>query len=124
MANFAQLDENNVVINVAVVADADTSIDGVEVESVGAEFMHKLVGGRWVQTSYNHRIRKNYASIGYTYDETRDAFIPPKPYPSWVLIEETCRWEAPKPHNKDGKTYSWDEALGDWVEVTYVAEIP
>jgi hypothetical protein len=124
MANFAQLDENNFVINVAVVADEDTSVDGVEQEAVGAAFMHNLVGGNWIQTSYNGRIRKNFASFGYTYDPVRDAFIPPKPYPSWILIEETCRWEAPKPHNKDGRTYSWDEQYGDWYVVTTIAEVP
>jgi len=124
MAHFAQLDENNVVTNVVVVADSDTSIDGVEREEVGVAFLTGILQGRWAQTSYNGRIRKNYAGIGYTYDETRDAFIPPKPYPSWILIEETCLWEAPKPHNKDGKTYSWDEDLADWVEVTTIAEMP
>ena len=71
----------------------------------------------WVQTSYNGNIRKNYAGIGYTYDAGRDAFIAPKPFPSWVLNEDNCIWEAPTPKPNDGKFYSWDEATTSWVEV-------
>ena len=71
--------------------------------------------GTWVQTSYNGNFRKNYAGIGYTYDETRDAFYTPQPYPSWTLNETTCQWEAPTPYPDDGY-YSWDEDTLSWVE--------
>lgn len=81
----------------------------------------------WVQTSYNTRggvhllggtpLRKNYAGVGYTYDSVRDAFIPPKPYASWVLNEETCLWDAPTPYPTDGKTYNWDENTQQWAEI-------
>lgn len=84
--------------------------------------------GEWIQTSYNTRggehtqggtpLRKNYAGIGFTYDRTRDAFIPPPPFPSWTLNDETCLWDAPVAYPQDGKVYSWDEATTAWVEVT------
>jgi len=83
--------------------------------------------GEWIQTSYNTQggvhllggtpLRKNYAGIGYTYDRTRDAFIPPQPFPSWTLNETTCLWDAPTPYPADGKVYKWDEATTSWVEV-------
>ena len=86
--------------------------------------------GEWVQTSYNTHggvhsnggtpLRKNYAGIGFTYDKERDAFIPPKPFPSWVLNEDTCLWDAPIPYPQDGKHYRWDEAALNWVEVEVV----
>ena len=86
--------------------------------------------GEWIQTSYNTRggvhtlggtpLRKNYAGIGYTYDRVRDAFIPPQPYASWTLNEDTCRWDAPVAYPDDGKQYTWDEATTNWVEVTNV----
>ena len=72
----------------------------------------------WVQTSYNANFRKNYAGLGYTYDKIRDAFIPPKPFPSWVLDEETCNWDSPVPMPMDGKMYTWNEETTNWVEVT------
>ena len=72
----------------------------------------------WVQTSYNANIRKNYAGIGYTYDEDRDAFIPPQPYNSWTLNEDTCQWEAPSAYPDDGKRYNWNEETTSWKEVT------
>jgi hypothetical protein len=84
--------------------------------------------GEWIQTSYNTHggvhanggtpLRKNYAGIGFTYDRTRDAFIPPQPFPSWVMDEDTCLWNAPTAYPEDGKTYSWNEATTTWVEVT------
>jgi hypothetical protein len=87
-----------------------------------------LFGTGWVQTSYNTQggvhtqggtpLRKNYAGIGYTYDEGRDAFIPPKPFNSWILNEDTCLWDAPTSMPTDGKTYNWDEDTTSWVEVT------
>jgi len=74
------------------------------------------LGGTWVQTSYNARIRKNYAGINYTYDPIRDAFIAPKPYESWLLDEETCQWKAPVEMPTDDKMYVWDETSVNWVE--------
>lgn len=118
MAHFAQLDENNVVMQVIVVGNKDTSdANGVEKEHIGAAFCEKLLGGTWKQTSYNGNMRKNYAGIGYTYDADRDAFLPPKPYNSWVLVEETCQWQAPVAMPNDGKMYSWNEETVSWVEV-------
>lgn len=117
MAHFAELDENNVVKRVIVVANKDTAdADGNEKESIGVAFCQKLLGGNWVQTSYNGSIRKNYAGIGYTYDTALDVFVPPKPFPSWVLNSDTAQWEAPVPMPTDGKKYSWDEASQLWVE--------
>lgn len=86
-----------------------------------AEFFDTFVDdtpGEWIQTSYSGSIRKNYAGIGYTYDKTRDAFIPPKPYPSWTLVEDTCQWKAPSAMPDDGKRYEWDEDTTSWKEVT------
>ena len=128
MAHFAKLDENNVVIFVTVGAEHD---DGKEDE------LFQRTGDVYKQTSYNTRggvyytpntnepdpdqskaFRKNYAGLGYTYDATRDAFIPPQPYPSWVLNETSCLWDAPVAYPTDGKRYSWDEATTSWVEIT------
>lgn len=119
MAHFAQLDENNVVIQVIVVHNNDCQINGIETEEAGIVFCKTLFGPttQWRQTSYNGNIRKNYAGIGFTYDPDRDAFIPPKPFESWVLNEETCRWEAPVPRPNDGQFYLWDEASGAWVRL-------
>ena len=117
MAHFAQLDENNVVTQVIVVHNNDCQINGVESEEAGVVFCKQLFGTetRWKQTSYNGNMRKNYAGIGYTYDEQRDAFIPPKPYASWVLDEDKCQWKAPVDMPTDGQMYSWDEATTSWV---------
>ena len=118
MAHFAEIDENNVVTRVIVVANKDTAdANGNEVESIGVAFCQKLLGGNWKQTSYHGNIRKNYAGIGYTYQADIDAFVPPQPYPSWVLNPDTAQWEAPVPMPTDGKMYSWDEATQSWVEV-------
>ena len=121
MAHFAQLDTNNVVTQVIVVSNADTSTaQGEEKESIGIAFCERLLGGTWVKTSYNAKIRKNYAGIGYTYDKDRDAFIPPKPYASWVLNETTCLWNAPMPYPTDlgtpdtPKMYTWNEETRTW----------
>jgi hypothetical protein len=119
MAHFAQLDTNNVVTQVIVVSNADTSTDqGDEKESIGIAFCERLLGGTWIKTSYNGNIRKNYAGIGYMYDKDRDAFIAPKPFNSWVLDETTCRWNAPVAMPTDDKIYTWDENTISWVEVT------
>ena len=118
MAHFAQLDDSNQVIQVIVVNNSDTlDGNGQESEAVGIVFCQSLFGAdtRWAQTSYNSSIRKNYAGIGFTYDAGRDAFIPPQPYPSWVLNEATCQWEAPVPYPEDGLLYRWDEYARDWV---------
>ena len=118
MAHFAQLNDENLVTQVIVVANEDTADqNGVENEAIGIEFCTNLLGGRWVQTSYNANIRKNYAGIGYKYDATLDAFIPPQPFESWTLNEETAQWESPTPYPDDGKRYSWDEATTSWVEI-------
>ena len=96
MAHFAQLNAENLVTQVIVVANLDTADqDGVENEAIGIEFCTNLLGGKWVQTSYNARIRKNYAGVGYKYDATLNAFIPPQPFASWTLNNETAQWEEP-----------------------------
>ena len=116
MAHFCELDNNDVVLRVIVVSNADTSTpDGTEVESIGIAFCQRLFGGNWKQTSYNNNMRVRYAGIGYTYDETLDAFIPPKPYPSWTLDNSTADWVAPVPYPTDGKVYSWNEADQSWT---------
>jgi len=118
MAHFAQLDTNNVVTQVIVVSNEDTSTaQGDEKESIGIAFCERLLGGTWVKTSYNGNIRKNYAGIGYTYDKDRDAFIPPKPFNSWVLNESTCLWDAPVAMPNDGDMYSWDESTTSWKKM-------
>ena len=118
MAHFAQLDENNLVTQVIVVNNNDClDSNGQESEQTGITFCQSLLGGNWKQTSYNGNIRKNYAGIGYTYDYQRDAFIPQKPYASWILNEQTCQWNAPVSYPTDGKFYSWDEATQSWIEV-------
>jgi len=115
MAHFCKIDENNIVKQVIVVSN-----DIATTEEKGIEFLKNLYGQtfNWVQTSYNANIRKNYAGIGYTYDESRDAFIQPKPFPSWTLNEDTCRWEAPIAYPNDGKIYEWNEETTSWEEVT------
>ena len=125
MAHFCELDSNNVVKQVIVVSNADTSTaQGEEKESLGIAFCERLLGGTWVKTSYNATIRKNYAGIGYTYDKDRDAFIPPKPYASWVLNETTCLWNAPVAMPSDAgqgdppKMYTWNEETIGWDLVT------
>jgi len=111
MAHFAKLGVGNKVLKVSVVSnDIATS------EQAGVEFLQNLYKDRavWKQTSYNANIRKNFAGIGYKYDQTRDAFIAPKPFNSWILDEETCQWEAPivKPNNN--KIYNWNEETQQW----------
>ena len=119
MAHFAELDNNNIVLRVIVVDNRDTAdANGIEDESIGIAFCRKLFGGTWRQTSYNGNLRKNYAGIGYTFDAARDAFIPPKPYNSWVLDESTCQWQAPTPMPMDGQMYSWNEDTVSWVVIT------
>lgn len=119
MAHFASLDLNNVVIRVAVVNNAEcVDSEGVEREGIGATFLMRLHGGTWKQCSYNGSIRKNFPGVGFTYDATRDAFIPPKPFDSWVLDESTCQWEAPvamPTFDPATQTISWDEDNLQWL---------
>jgi hypothetical protein len=107
MAHFAQLDDNNIVLQIMVVSD--------EHEANGEQWCHEFAGGRWKQTSYNKTIRKNFASVGYTYDEQLDAFIPPKPYPSWVFEEYTCTWQSPIKQPDSEYRYRWSELLSTWI---------
>ena len=116
MAHFAQLNEQSMVTQVIVVVNEELLENGIESEAKGIAFCESLLGGNWKQTSYNGNIRKNYAGMGYTYDSGRDAFIPPKPYPSWTMSEETCLWSAPTPMPTDDKRYVWNESTLAWVE--------
>ena len=115
MAHFAKLGVGNIVERVEVVSN-DVATD----EQTGVDFLNNLYGTRdtWKQTSYNNNIRKNFAGVGYTYDQTRDAFIPPKPFNSWVLNETTCRWEAPVVYPDDGQAYKWNETDQQWDLIT------
>ena len=117
MAHFAKLDENNIVLEVLVVNN--DALDASNEEASGIAFLTEWSGGysNWKQTSYNGTFRKNYCGAGWFYDSIRDAFIPPKPYGSWVLDEETCRWEAPVAYPTDGKRYTWNEETLSWIEV-------
>ena len=126
MAHFAQLDENNIVTQVIVVSNEDTSdVNGNEVEEIGVAFCKKLLGAdtNWKQTSYNNNFRVRYAGISYTYNEELDAFVPPIPFASWVLNEETADWESPvgpAPALTEAEVearsfYRWDEEGGEWV---------
>ena len=118
MAHFAKLDENNVVLDVNVV-DNNTvnNLPFPESEPVGVLFLTSWSGGytNWKQTSYNGSFRVNYAGIGFTYDPVLDAFIAPKPFPSWLLNTNTCQWQSPAPYPNDGNLYIWDEATQSWV---------
>ena len=126
MAHFAELIDG-IVARVIVVSNADTASNGVEDGAIGAAFCHNLLGGEWLQTSYNTsggvhnrggiQLRFNYAGIGYTYDTVRDAFIEPKAFASWVLDEATCRWGAPVAMPSAGGPWRWDEDTESWVAV-------
>ena len=115
MASFAKIGMNNKVIEVLKLNnDVILDANGVESEAIGIDFLTKLTGWAiWKQTSYLGNIRKNYAGIGYIYDEDRDAFILPKPFDSWILNEETCQWEPPVPQ-PDNKRSSWNEETKQW----------
>jgi len=128
MAYFAKLNSNNIVENVISINNSViTDANGIEQEQLGVDFINKLYNTRdiWKKTSYNtlagkHNLsgtpfRKNYAGIGYTYDQQRDAFIPPKPYNSWRLNETTCNWEAPIAYPNDGQLYTWNEETQSWT---------
>jgi hypothetical protein len=122
MAHYAFLDKNNIVTEVI------TGKDETDLTHDWEQFYGEFRGQVCKRTSYNTHsgihanggtpLRKNYAGIGYTFDALRDAFIPPQPYPSWTLVEETCQWTAPVFYPTDGKQYSWDETTTNWIEVT------
>ena len=130
MASFAKINSNNIVETVvSVVNEVIKDSNGIEQESIGIDFLTKLTGWAiWKKTSYNTHggvhssggtpLRKNHAGIGYTYDENRDAFIPPKPYTSWVLNESTCLWQAPvtmpATELEENQYYSWNEDIINW----------
>ena len=126
MAHFCRLDENNIVTQVIVVANEDTTdTNGVEVEEIGVAFCKKLLGAEtnWKQTSYNNNFRVRYAGIGYSYNAELNAFIAPKPFESWVLVEETADWESPvgpapaltEAQVESRSFYKWDEENLAWV---------
>ena len=118
MAHFAELDNDNTVLRVIV---------GVDYPHDGETIYQQVTGRVWKRTSYNTHagqhllggtpFRKNYAGIGYIYDAQRDAFIPPRPFPSWILNEDSCQWQAPVAMNSDGKNYQWDEISLVWIEI-------
>ena len=118
MAHFAQLDDNNIVTQVIVVANDELLLDGIESEVKGILFCKSLFGEdtKWKQTSYNGTIRKNYAGIGYTYDAANDYFFAPQPYPSWTLDADAI-WQPPVAMPTDGKMYTWNETTLSWDEV-------
>jgi len=120
VAHFAQT-ENNIVTRVIVVDNKDiTNEQGVEVEQIGIDFCSNLLGGTWKQTSYNGKFRKNYAGIGFIYDEVRDAFIAPKPYNSWLLDETTCQWKPPVDYPNNENKYIWNEETISWNAVEII----
>jgi hypothetical protein len=108
MSHWAEVDENNIVIRVTVGNNNDPNGDE------GYQWLVENLGGTWIKTSYNANIRKNYAGIGFTYDETLDAFIPPKPYDSWILNEDTCLWDPPVSRPNDDQSYIWNEEDSVW----------
>ena len=114
MAHFAKLGVGNIIETVHVVSN-----DIATTEQAGVDFLNNLYSSRdvWKQTSYNGTIRKNFAAVGYTYDESKDAFIAPKPYASWVLDDDTCLWEAPVAYPDDGEQYKWNEDTTSWDAV-------
>jgi hypothetical protein len=110
MAHYAFLNNDNIVTEVIVGKDETELIEGLDPETYYGNFRGQVCK----RTSYNNNIRKNYAGIGFSYDAQLDAFIPPKPFDSWLLDEETCQWEAPVPYPTDGFTYKWNESETDW----------
>jgi hypothetical protein len=119
MAHFAKLNKYNIVTDLVVVNNEELLDNGVESEEKGVVFLTLWSGGyyKWRQTSYSGSFRKNYAGIGYTYDEARDAFIPPKPFSSWILDEITCQWQAPVPLPDNSVPYSWNEETLNWIKL-------
>jgi hypothetical protein len=111
MAHWAEIDSENKVVQVVIGDNNDPAGDE------GYQWIIDNLGGTWIKTSYNNKIRKNFAGIGYFYDEQRDAFIAPKLYDSWILDEKTCVWESPTPRPVDDKQYQWDESTISWIEL-------
>ena len=138
MANFAKLNENNVVLHVEHVDNINIlDSNGVEQEDIGIEYLKKIhgwplwkktsrntLGGKYLAGDQSKSFRKNCAGIGFIYDVNKDAFIPPKPFNSWVVNEETCLWKAPIPVPKDGKTYNWDEETLSWIQEVFPGATP
>jgi hypothetical protein len=126
MAHFAKLDADNKVIHVSVVDNSVIRDDhGNENEQLGIEYLTNIHGySKWKQTSYHGTFRKNYAGIGFTYDENRDAFVPPNPYKDWILNEETCNWHPPIPMPSDTSvTWVWDHDTHEWKDaLDYIIE--
>lgn len=114
MAHWAEINENNLVIRVLVTDNNDSNHDE------GYKWLLDNLGGTWIKTSYNGNIRKNFAGVGFIFDVDRDAFIPPKPFDSWVLDESTCTWKAPVELPNDGQRYQWNESTLSW-EVAEIA---
>jgi hypothetical protein len=112
MAHWAEIDKNKTVLRVLVGDNNDPEGDE------GYKWLIDNLGGTWIKTSYNGSIRKNFAGIGYIYDEERDAFYTPQPFPSWTLDEDTCIWQSPTPYPVDNKLYMWVEENLNWQEVT------
>lgn len=110
MSHWAELDENNIVVQVTVGDNNDPNGDE------GYQWLIDNLGGRWVKTSYNGTIRKNFAGVGFSFDEELDAFIAPKPFNSWILDEITCLWQAPTPYPEasEGEAYTWNEETLTW----------
>ena len=119
MAHYAFLDKDGIVTEVITGRDETETVDGI---SDWETYYGNIRNQDCVRTSYNGNIRYNYAGIGFTYDADRDAFISPKPYESWVLDEETCRWAAPVPYPEDDVMYQWDEETIDWIATDYSAQ--
>jgi hypothetical protein len=115
MAHYAFLDDNNIVTDVIAGIDETELIEGIEPETWYGNFRGQICK----RTSYNATIRKNYAGIGYTYDDGLDAFLPPKPFDSWILDEETCQWLPPTPYPTDGFTYVWNESASAWQPMDF-----
>ena len=109
MSNFAEINEDNIVIRVLVVDDL--------LPNKGKDWLVENLGGKWIETSPSGEIRKNFAGAGFSYDPELDAFIGLKPFESWTLDENTCTWEAPKAYPTDGKDYQWKEQITSWVEI-------
>lgn len=119
MAHFAQLDKNNIVLQVLVINNEDITVNEVEDEATGITFCQSLFGTdtQWAQTSYNNNMRMRYAGIGYWFDRQNDVFIAPKPYESWTLDPISYDWVAPVPYPNDGALYVWDETSTSWSEI-------
>ena len=140
MGSFVKLNNNNFVIQGVALVNEIFTVNNIEIEQIGIDFLNNLykTNDVWKKTSYNTRggihyqadnntpsldqskaFRKNYAGIGYYYDSIRDAFIPPKLFPSWILNEESCLWDSPVPYPNDGKIYQWNEETGNWEEINF-----